>query len=226
MCLPSGEAQVAIIVPTLGRAHKLAALAENIDRVTPEPYNLLFVVDRDDADSQRVIAKLTNAWMTIRNGTYPEKINAGVKASVEPIVVLTNDDVVFHPEWYERAMKVFEKRNDVMVVGPSDTTPATAEGTHATMPIVRRSYIEDPGAAYGEPGVALHEGYHHNWSETELWALANDRGVAKFVSSCVIEHRHPDWGTAAMDDTYERGARQHFDKDQLLFNERVAAWQR
>jgi hypothetical protein len=72
--------------------------------------------------------------------------------------------------------------------------------------------------------VGLHEGYHHNYSETELWQLAEHRGVAKFVPKCIVEHVHPDWGKAEMDDTYWRGAYTNKAEDEALFSERRDQW--
>lgn len=219
--MSSSRDSFAIVCPTLGRSHLLEPLAKNIATTLRSPYTLMFVIDRDDRDTKRTLSAHGLKW-TVCNGTYPEKINAGVVATREPFIVLANDDVVFHKGWRRAALRAF--RNGVCVVGPSDLSPATENGDHATMPIVRRSYIRNPGAAWRETGTALHEGYHHNFSETELWALALDRGVAKFVPDCVIEHCHPDWGKGNLDETYEKGARQNFNEDAALFADRLARW--
>lgn len=216
---------VSIIVPTLKRPRLLGPLAMNIHLTTPTSYTLMFVADEDDEKTIERVRRIGNASLTIFSGTYPEKINAGVAETTEDFVVLANDDVEFHMGWYRESWTALRKPS-VQVVGGPDLSPATENGDHATMPIVRRSYIEDPGASWGEPGVALHEGYHHNYSETELWQLALDRGVARFVQGCVIEHKHPDWGKASLDETYERGARTNFDEDQALYAERSEAWRR
>lgn len=210
---------IAVVIPTWGRSHLLGSLIENI-RATADP-TVLFVVDGEDHDSKRVITD-AGAVFTVHTGTYPQKINAGVRATDEPYVALVNDDVRFHEGWYEAAERAFEK--GALVVGPDDLSPATQDGNNATMPIVARSYIEDPGAAWGEKGTALHEGYFHNWSETELWTLACDRRVAQHVRRCVIEHCHPDWGKGEMDATYKRGSRKAFHTDAALFERRMAAW--
>lgn len=217
--------RVAIIVPTLGRPRLLGPLAVNVHLTTPTSYTLMFVADEEDEETVKRASQIGNASVTLHGGTYPEKTNAGVRETDEELVVLANDDVVFHPGWYRRAWEAFYK-SPIQVVGGPDLSPATENGDHVTMPILRRSYIEDPGASWREPGVALHEGYHHNYSETELWALASDRGVSRFVRGCVIEHRHPDWGKADLDETYERGARTNFDGDAALFEARTKAWRR
>jgi hypothetical protein len=152
----------------------------------------------------------------------PRRSSTAAPTPRRSLVLLANDDVVFHPRWFTEANLAF--RNGVAVVGPNDLSPSTEGGDNATMPIVRRSYIEDPGAAWGEQGTALHEGYHHNYSETELWQLADHRGVAKFVPECIVEHVHPDWAKAEMDDTYWRGAYTNQAEDEALFSERRDLW--
>lgn len=218
--------EIAIIVPTLGRPHLLEPLLENIAAVTPPVYRVVFVVDPEDDPSWEVMGRVfrdhPEAMAIEHAGTYPVKTNRGVAMSDSEFVALVNDDVVFHEGWWELARSAL--RRGVDVIGPSDTTPATEGGQAVTMPIVRRSYIQSPGGAWGERGKALHEGYHHNFSETELWELARFREVARYISRCVIEHRHPDWGTAGIDETYRKGAHTGWAEDEALFNQRREEW--
>lgn len=217
--------RIAVLVPTLGRAHALAALMANLRETTPPVYRVCFVVDTADSETRQAIEEMAPAndyFAVFRDGTYPVKTNAGLVATSEPLVLPTADDVVFHEGWYEAALKHFEAGADV--VGTLDLTPATAKGKHATMPIVRRSYIADPGAVWGEPGKVFHEGYHHSWVETELWQLANHRGVAVFESGSVIEHRHPSWGSREADETDAKGNQQGWAEDKALFQKRRTEW--
>jgi hypothetical protein len=139
-------------------------------------------------------------------------------------VLIAGDDVVFHEGW-EVAVEVASEAG-ARVVGTSDLTRATADGTHATMPIVSRDYIDTIGGAYGEPGNVLHEGYHHNFAEIELCALAEHRGRWQFVPDAIIEHRHPSWGAAEVDETSLKGGLgPHWDRDSALYEERRALWQ-
>lgn len=219
--------EVGIVVPTLGRPHALERLLESIEASTPaDSFRVVFVIDVDDEPTR---AKLYELWPRhpvfswfAHDGTYPEKTNAGVRLCGEPLLFLTADDVVFRPRWFSAARA--RVREGVEVVGTVDLTPATVGRDHATMPLVTRDYITDPGAAFGEPGAAFHEGYHHNFCETELCRLAQHRGVWDFAEDSLVEHRHPSWGTAEMDDTYRRGAMTGWDDDATLFVEREALW--
>lgn len=218
---------VAILIPTLGRPNALRPLLQSIATTTPVgAANVVFVVDHDDPSTH---AELQEAWAQgwrfgrcFCDGTYPEKINAGLRASNDPLVLLADDDIVFHAGWLEHALAALS--GSTAVVGTNDLTPATADGGHSTKPIVRRSYVDDPGAAFGEPGVALHEGYHHNFCETELCALAQHRGVYVSCPTSIIEHCHPAWGTREADETDRKGSQSNWGEDERLFLERQEQW--
>lgn len=229
----SPEPTIDIIVPTLGRAHRIEPLILNVAEATPiGRARVLFVADRDDHETRDAIAAVkakryrngARFDVLVHDGTYPQKINAGVDQSLAQLVCLSGDDAVWHPGWLEAATAAV--RPGVSVVGTRDMTPSSADGTHSTQPIVRRSYIAEVGGAWGNRGLTYHEGYHHNFCETELCALAQHRGVWAFEPSSVIEHRHPDWGTAEHDATYEKGAKQNWSEDAALFALRRAEWSR
>jgi len=218
--------EMSIVIPTLWRSHLLGRLVWNIVKTTPPgAFYIYFVVDQADDMTGMFLKRLDGPFTAVetkRRG-YPPAVNTGVSAGEEPFVTITNDDVSFHDGWYQAVMDAFA--DGVDVVAPDDLSPSTANHDNCTMPIVRRSYIDDPGGAWQEPpGVAMHEGYHHNFAETELWQLAEHRGVAKFVDTCVIEHHHPDWGKREMDDTYAEGAKQRWNEDAALFEQRRQEW--
>jgi hypothetical protein len=92
------------------------------------------------------------------------------------------------------------------------------------MPILRRSYIEAPGAAWNERGTVFHEGYAHNFVETETCRLAQHREVWSFAETSVIEHYHPAWGKREADTTDAKGNEQGWDTDEALFRTRQQEW--
>lgn len=215
-----------ILIPSLGRADKLAPLMQNIAATTPPTYAVIFVLDEDDAESREALRGYVEpGYVVLQGGSYPRKTNAGYEFGSSPLVLPTADDVVFYPGWLEAALEAFEDPA-IQVVGTRDLSPITADGSHVTMPIIRRSYVEDPGAVWEECGKIFHEGYHHGWVETELWQLAQHRGVAKFAPESIIEHLHPDWGTREPDATDLKGNAGNKSLDQALFNSRRAQWAR
>jgi glycosyltransferase involved in cell wall biosynthesis len=217
---------VAVIVPTLGRAHALAPLIANLRETTPPVYRVCFVVDTADLETRQAIEEMAPAqdyFQIFKDGTYPVKTNAGAAVTSEPLVLPTADDMVFHSGWYEAAVARFEGP-DVHVVGTLDLTPATVNGKNVTMPILRRSYVESPGAAWGETGAIFHPGYHHNAVERELWQLAKHRSVAVFEPESVIEHRHHCWDSREADDTDRKGNMANWNADLALFHKRERLW--
>ena len=220
-----------ILVPTLGRDHVLGALIDNIEAMTPpREYRITFVLDSADTASFKRLSVIgyrdsdAVRWIP-QDGTYPVKMNTGYRATYGDLVLPTADDVVFHDGWLEAALNTLADPS-VQVVGTDDLSPATATREHATMPILRRSYIENPGAVWGERGTVFHEGYSHNFCETETWQLALQRGVTGWAEDCVIEHLHPAWGKRETDDTDRRGNLQGWDKDEALFRTRQRQWSR
>ncbi len=219
-----------ILVPTLGRQKALQPLAANILNATPDgSFHVIFVADEADLETRQVLDKLCfpgGPWsQVIEDGTYPHKTNAAYLAGSADLVLPTADDVVFHPGWLDAVLNALEDPS-VQVVGTDDLSPATADRTHATMPVLRRSYCESPGASWHEPGKVFHEGFHHQYAETEICALAQHRGVWTFAEDAVIEHRHPDWNSRPRDATDEKGNGQNTDADRNLFHRRQRQWSR
>ena len=217
--------KVSILVPTLNRSSSILPLALNVASTTPAgSYSLVFVLDHADKASREAAQSSPRCRFLLCDGTYPVKINAGLRGSNEELVLPVADDVVFHEGWYEKAIAAFEPYVDVL--GTNDLTPITEDGSHATMPIIRRSYIDHVGAASEETGTVFCEGYHHNFVETETCQLAMHRRVWKFAPEVVIEHHHHSWGTREVDDTDRKGNMVNFDADRTFFERRKAKWQR
>jgi glycosyltransferase involved in cell wall biosynthesis len=219
-----------ILIPTLGRHRALQPLAANILNATPEgSFHVIFVADEGDTETRQVLDELCfpdGPWaQVIEDGTYPHKTNAGYRSGSGDLVLPTADDVRFMPGWLDSVLNALSDPS-VQVVGTDDLSPSTADRTHATMPVLRRSYCESPGASWQDPGKVFHEGFHHLWCETEICGLAQHRGVWAFAEGAAIEHRHPDWGSRERDATDEKGNGQNNDADKRLFENRQRQWRR
>lgn len=221
--------KVAILLPTLGREDKIAGLIENIAAATDRPWQLVFALDHDDTASWKaLLAALPlgsggEIAAVAADGTYPAKTNAAYRFTSAPLIVPTADDVVFHDGWLEPVLAAFEDES-VMVVGTDDLSPMSNEA-HATMPVIRRSYIEAPGCSFAEPGAVFSESYRHNYVETEVCTLAIHRGVWSYEPAAVIEHLHPLWGKRATDETDVRGNLVGADDDKATFERRRREWE-
>jgi glycosyltransferase involved in cell wall biosynthesis len=190
---------VAILVPTLARPHRIEPLLESLERSTTAPHTVIFGAS-DDATVE-VLERLGTRYLRDAGGlvgTYPKRINALFRATSEPYVLLGADDLEFHPGWFEAAMRAM---NDVDgVVGINDLY--ASESVHF---LVSRHYIDTLGGSMDEPGVVLHEGYHHWFCDDELRGTAQCRRRWAYAADAIVEHLHPGAAKAPNDKTYELG---------------------
>jgi len=216
---------VDIIIPTLKRPGNVLVVTDDIRRYTPRrSYRITFVTDEDDAKTNEVIQTLVaglDVNRIVRSGTFPKKINTAVAVTEGDWVLCCGDDVKFKPGWYEATVEA--TKLDKAVIGTNDKTPRTRNRDHATAQLVRRDYIEHPGAAWREPGHVFHEGYHHQYADNELCNLAWKRGEWHFADDIVIEHPHPVWGTREWDEVYRLGQSNGL-RDKRLFRQRHRLW--
>lgn len=223
------EPVVSILLPTLGRPEKVYGLVENVrDATGGWPWQLVFAIDRRDVTTWKALLKAVTlapegaVGAVAADGTYPVKTNAAYRFSSAPFVLPTADDVIFQAGWLDPIVAAFQDRA-VQVVGTNDLSPMS-NATHATMPVIRRSYIEDEGCSWDEPGLVFHEGYRHNFVETEICALAVQRGVWRYEPESVIEHLHPVWGKREADETDAVGNQAGFAEDQRVHEARKLEW--
>jgi hypothetical protein len=131
-------------------------------------------------------------------------MNHGYANTDEPWVFITGDDVTFHPGWLDHAQTV--AGDELHVIGTNDLgNPRVTSGEHATHMLIRRSYVDEVGASWDGPKNVCHEGYRHWYVDDEIVAAAKQRGVWAMALGSVVEHFHPLFGKASMDEIYERG---------------------
>lgn len=210
---------VAILVPVLGRPHRVAPLLESIAAATPEPHRVLFICDPGDRPEQDAIAH-AGGTMISPGGNYAHKINTGVNFTTEPLIFTGADDLDFHPGWLSEAAALIS--STIGVVGTNDLCNGRViAGEHSTHSLVARWYAEL--GTIDEPGKLLHEGYPHEWVDDELIETAKHRGAYAHAHTAVVEHLHPQVGKAPMDVLYE-GQRLRMRKGRKIFNARRPLW--
>lgn len=219
-----GDPSVVVIVPVLRRPHRVTPLLESLSVATPEPHRLLFVASPDDvAEHQAVIAAGAELLVLDRPpgpGDYARKVNAAVAATTEPLLFLGADDLAFHSHWLERAVARVEGR--VGVVGTNDLgNPRVLRGEHATHCLVTRRYVQR--GSIDDHGRLLHEGYEHEYVDDELVGTAKHRRCWAFAADSIVEHLHPHWGKAPMDDLYA-AQRERMRRSRKLFLQRRHLW--
>lgn len=212
-----------IIIPMLGRAHRVEPLLESIHATCTA--RILFAVTPGD---QAVLAALDDAGaerITVPReprGDFQRKINLGIAATSEPYIFTGADDLRFHAGWFERAMARMSRRR-VGVVGTNDLcNQRVIRGEHATHMLVSRDYVERFGTI-DEPGKFFHEGYPHEMCDDEAVATAKRRRAFAFAGDSHVEHLHPMVGKAPMDDLYAAQGRR-IQEGRLLFIRRRHLW--
>jgi glycosyltransferase involved in cell wall biosynthesis len=216
-------AAVAVIVPVLGRPHRVKPLLASIAATTPERHRVLFVADEDDdAELAALEAARADVLAVASGASYAAKINAGYHATTEPVFFMAADDLAFRPDWYSRAASYFS--DEIHVVGTNDLcNPRVMCGQHSTHTLVKRSYIEEQSGVVDEADTVLHEGYAHEFCDDEFVQTAMARGVYAHAFDSLVEHLHPLANKAPDDATYLRG-RARTAQSRRLFRQRRRLW--
>ena len=220
----------AILVPVLGRPHRVAPLVGAFTAATPEPHRLVLIVDPSDRDEVAAVKAAGADWITTGNTSgptsYARKVNLAYRALAgdgHDAVFLAADDVIPHPGWLTEARAMLPT---AAVIGTADggVNPRVAAGTHSVHSLVDVRYIDIHSGTIDGTGEVLH-GYGHCYVDDELVETAVARGVFAFCPTSVVEHQHPFAGTADDDDTYRRG-RQLTAADRRTFHSRRRLWRR
>lgn len=201
-------ATIAILVPVLGRPERALPLAQSAAHGTDVPYRLVFLCSPEDGaqiDACQLAGDTIVVDWPAGPGDYARKINHGYRHTTEPWIFTAADDLVFHPGW-ARAVLQTARSSGGKVIGTQDGwNGAVTAGKHSTHSLVERSYVDTEGSSWDGPGVLLHEGYDHQYVDTELVALARDRGVFVMARDAYVEHLHPMAHKSRMDATYRKG---------------------
>lgn len=214
-----------IVIPVLGRPHRVDPLLTSTTAATPEPHRVLFVGTEGDDDEIEALEKAKADYVLMpptKVGDYAKKINYAYQITDEPFLFLGADDLLFHPGWLSAALEPMSYGR-IGVVGTQDLgSPRVLAGEHSTHFLVRRTYIDQFGTI-DEPGKILHEGYAHEFVDDEFIATARKRGAYAFANDSVVEHLHPDWGKAALDPLY-RARRARWDQGIKVLRKREKLW--
>lgn len=215
-------APVVVLAPVLQRTEKIPGMVESLRATCPKAH-LLLVCSEGDAVVD-FAESLNLDHLEVPGpfpGDYARKINAGYRATDEPLLFLGADDIRFHPGWFEAAKA--KMTGGIGVVGTQDLgSQRVINGEHSTHSLVSREYVDKFGTVDG-PGEVLNEAYKHNFCDDELIGTARSRNTWAFANDSIVEHHHPAWGKADNDDVYRLG-RSGFRLDRRLFYRRQRRW--
>jgi glycosyltransferase involved in cell wall biosynthesis len=204
-----------VLVPVLNRPANIGPLVESLFGSEQQiEFELYVIGNADDRDELRAVQDAINdqprahlfavPWPGGIRGDYARKINYGLWMSGSPWLLCGADDLVFHPGWAEAAIAAGEESGACFVATNDLANPKVVKGLHATHPVVRRDYAVECGTI-DCPGIVYHEGYFHQYVDSEATDTAMFRGCFAAAAESKVEHRHPIWGTADDDETYRHG---------------------
>lgn len=208
----------AILVPSLGRPHRLKEAAENIHLNTDLDHHIVWCVG--GIHSLSILSDLGEIFIDDTDDPdkrYVTRMNKliGVLGAART-VFFGSDDVIHHDGWLREAITQMEQQRKAVIVVNDLRNP---NGTQA---LVRADYL--PFLCYDDPMVAFHPGYFHNFADTEQFMTAAKMGQLGRALESRVEHLHPIYQNTVSrpwDDTY-RNAFIHWNEDAETFNRRMA----
>lgn len=210
-----------ILVPVRDRPQNVVPLLASVKANTKVPHRVVFLVHPDDGDEISALYKAGAIYIRSPEHGYAHKINLGASLSQAEFIFLGADDLSFHPDWDRAAIDRYHETGKP-VVGTNDLGNATVmAGRHATHSLVHRSYLAC--GTIDDPSKLLHEGYVHNWVDTEFIDTAKKRDAFTFAADSHVEHLHPFWHKGPDDHIYEMG-RQGYRQDRRLYQKRRRFW--
>lgn len=219
-----------VIIPTMWRPERLGRVATNVHETTANDHIVTFVAEADDGATigcVHALAQYDPAVRLVINDrarNYAGACNTAIASSTAEWWFGGADDLLFHPGWDLEALT--GAGDGRRVIGTNDLfNPYVLNGEHATHYLVHRSYVADVGGTPDcGPGVAMWEGYDHQYTDTEFVGVARARNEFRPCLGSVVEHLHFGNHKAPMDATYERGQR-HVEADRVLFEGRRRLWE-
>lgn len=208
---------VDVLVPVMHRPQNAAPFMESL-RASGADVHVWAIVNHEDPDTCKAWIDAGGFVLETDTVTFAAKVNYAYRHTNSPWIFLVGDDVAFHPGWLATALAAAGSQYNV--IGTNDLgTMRVQRGEHATHMLVRRSYIDTVGASWDGPGVVCHEGFAHWYVDDEIVTAAKQRHVWVSATTSIVEHRHPYFGKATMDDVYVLG-QANAQRDWVVFADR------
>lgn len=218
---------VDILIPTIGRADRLAAVAANIHDATEAEHRVVFIVEEHDGASFDAACS-TGDTVLANPGphNYAGACNHAYANTDGRYLFAGSDDLRFHRGWDRHALAVMGALERIEVVGTNDLlNPYVAAGTHATHYLVDRRYLDrDGGVVDRGPGSFMCDLLQHQYTDTEFVGTAKARVRFMPCMEAIVEHMHFLAGKSPHDETYVR-AYADIEEDSALYDSRRPLWQ-
>lgn len=224
----TAEDGVRVVLPVLYRPRRAPEVLASVTASQRDtPLRPLFMLSNGDIRELSAVSVLDADYAIMgagrQPGDYARKVNQAIRLTKEPWIFTGADDLAFRAGWADAAI-AFAEATGVRAVGINDLGRwATRRGMRPSPHfLVHRSYIEERGTV-DQLGVVFHEGYDHNYVDTEFLWTAIARGEYAYCPTAVVEHLHPVWRKGHRDEVYKLGQRQA-SRDHRLFQQREWMW--
>lgn len=180
-----------MFIPTLFTRRAATEIEQQMRDTTDMPFNL-YMTDG------------TNGWAATCNTLY--------QMTSEPYILCCGDDVLFHDGWLEALHAA-----GTPVVAPNDLGDHPLHGVLAQHPFMSRLYVQLYGVV-DRPDAIFHP-YPHEFPDNEFTMCALARNMLSYQPAAILEHLHPAWGKANIDETYLLGLSKSKESERI-FEER------
>jgi hypothetical protein len=216
-------AELVVLLPVLKRPHRVEPVLRSLFATVPKA-RVVFITDPEDYEERKQVQAATEVFGGVEElvfgGTYPKKINEGVRQTTEPLLLFGADDLEFHPGWFEAAKAKLTE--GIGVVATEDLcNPRVARGELATHPLVTREYTKR--GTIDNPDLVLCEQYKHEYCDRELSETAQYRNAFAYAPDSIVEHLHPMVGKAPNDELYDRIWDRMY-QGRRVYNRRMSKW--
>lgn len=197
-------------------------IVESIARTAVGAVEVVFYIDTDDHPSIEQIPFLQEVRDDVfvlpvigPRITMSDTWNHCANASTGEILMLCCDQVLFHtPCWDQMVQKAFAQWPDR--IGLVYGEDGIHHGNAATLPFLHRKWVETVGR-FMPPYFSC------DWCDTWVTEVARKLNRISYLSDMYLQHRHPEAGTAPLDQTKLEGyARNEVDHNDVIYRERSA----
>lgn len=204
---------ISVCLPTRGRPDRMSEMVESIANTASGPVQVAFAIDDDDKASIKRATQLFTTYKgrvdvrskVVKRGAFlmSDLYNRAAEIATGDILMECCDSVLFHsPGWDELVEAEFAKVPDrILLVFGRD---GIHDGRAATLPFLHRRWMEVLGR-FMPPYFSC------DYCDTWVWEVAKMLDRIVYVPEVFTQHRHPEAGTAPLDQTkidgYARGER-------------------
>jgi hypothetical protein len=211
--------ETCILLPSLNRSERLRACLESIfetcgrDRVTT-----VVSLKKSDTASWKMLEK--QPVIVIEQGAGVDNAVSAWNDALKHFpnyarYIAAADDLIFHRGWHEYGLLGMSELNHSGLVGFNDLN-YSGDKLWASHWMASRDFLVEHNG-----GVLLTPHYKAWYTDPEICARARRVGKYLWKEGAVVEHRHPDFGLAEMDETYLSGQR-YYALDAEIFADRQA----